>query len=254
MSSESSAKGSKKSFVPKQQQLFLIEFLIDTVTIDSSVVDREVLEAQTCLTIRFLNFPPMDICEKDFNPEKEAGLDQVKFNSGKSLMFAFSETQCESPPPLLVNVSVNKKMPEGTEPARVSIGSLKICLAELFRQTYEVAKYKPDRLPASKSIRDCFTLVGQGKRTIGEVGVYIRLSCLGQNVVTEFQCGLDMKEDPILFKNREGKKVFEFVGNGMRSETDNEGYDNGNSFSEGCGCLGPASSPHKSRGQGKSNR
>lgn len=243
--SDSGSKKGRAPFIPKQQQLFLIEFLIDTVSIDPSCVEEEVLEAQTCLTLRLLNFPPMDICEKDFDSSRELGADKIRFNSGKSLMFAFSEAQCENPPPLSVEVTVCKKMGDSACSDKISIGTIRVCLAELFRQTYEVAKYKPDRLPTSKSIKDCFMLVGPGKRTMGEVGVYIRLSCLGQNVVTEFQCGMDMKEDPILFKNREGKKVFQFLGNDENLE---DGEERGPSKA-GCGCLGA-----KPRGgQGKPN-
>lgn len=250
--SSKTSKGSREdeSSEIKKRLLFLLEFLVDTVTIDPSQVDEEVLEAQTCMTFKFLNFPPLDICEKDFDPDKEHGIDKIRFNSGKSLMFAFSEAQCENPPPIYVEVTLNKKLEKEDEnEERVRIGSIKICMAELFRQSYDVAKFYPDRLPYSKSIKDCFMLVGAGKRTVGDAGVYLRLTCMGQNVVTEFQIGSNEK-DPFLFKSREGKKVFQILGNDINPDEDD---DRPGAFKEGCGCLGPPPQPKNRGGQGKSN-
>lgn len=226
------------SFAEKHQQLFLVEFLIDSVTIDSCAVDEEILDGQTCLTLMFLNFPPMEICEKDFDANKESSKDKVKFNCGKSLMFAFNEKQCDHPPPLAVEIIVSKKLGDEKNPFRVDIGTIKICVSELFRQIVDIAKFKPDRLPASKSIKDCFMLIGPGKRTMGEVNIYIRFSCLGQNVVTEFQCGTNMKKSPFMFKNREGKKVFELTGNEVQRD-DCEGVGATPKGKGGCGCLRP---------------
>ncbi|KAK6627522.1 hypothetical protein RUM44_010000 [Polyplax serrata] len=240
-------------FAEKRQQLFLVEFLIDCVTIDSCAVDEEILEGQTCLSVSFLNFPPMDICEKDFDQNKEPGVDKVKFNCGKSLMFAFNEKQCDHPPPLSVELTVSKKLGEDKNPFKVDIGTIKICISELFRQIVDIAKFKPDKLPASKSIKDCFMLIGPGKRTMGEVSIYIRLSCLGQNIVTEFQCGSDMKANPVLFKNREGKKVFEFTGNEAQEEDYPVGGAPPKSGKVGCGCLKPAATQSRG-GQGDAER
>lgn len=229
----------------RKQHLFLVEFLVDTVCIDSCAVDEEVLNGQTCLIVNFLNFPALEICERDFDPNKETGRDKVKFNSGKSLMFAFNENQCKNPPPLLVEITISKKLEDG---CKVDIGTIKICISELFNQIMNVVQFHPEKLPESKSIKDCFMLIGPGKRTMGEVSVYLRLSCLGQNVVTEFQCGPDMKTCPVLFKNREGKKVFEFTGN----EPSTDG-DNGIGAGGGCECNPPQNrqSQNFRGGQGK---
>ncbi|KAL0280161.1 UNVERIFIED_CONTAM: hypothetical protein PYX00_001536 [Menopon gallinae] len=246
-SAEKSEEASEsESFVAKKQRLFLVEFLIDTVTIDPTEFCEEVMEGQTCVTLRFLDFPPMNICEKDFDPNKEYGVDKVRFNAGKSLMFAFAEKQCESPPPIMAELTVSKACPEGSHAEKVDLGRIRICMADLFTQVYDVAKFAPDKLPFSKSIKDCFMLIGRGKRTTGEVGVYVRLTCLGQNVVTEFQCGSNMKQDPVLFKNREGKKIYQFTG------TDKEGQDGEaeSTYRQGCGCMAPAPPQKYPGGQG----
>lgn len=228
-------------FATKNQELFLIEFLVDCVSIDACAVDQEILDGQTCLSLSFLNFPPMEICEKNYGNRKN-GSEKIKFNCGKSLMFAFNEYQCDHPPVLTLEMTVSKKLHNslsGGAPYKVDIGTIKICVSELFRQITDIAKLTPDRLPASKSIKDCFMLIGPGKRTMGEVSIYIRFSCLGQNIITEFQCGSDIKSNPVLFKNREGKKVFEFKGRDVGDDDPNGAKSslNPNKGRIGCGCI-----------------
>lgn len=254
--SKTSAKSDRpkdsESLVAKKQRLFLVEFLVDTVTINSSEFCKEVMEGQTCVILKFLEFPPMTICEKDFDPDKEYGGDKIRFNSGRSLMFAFTEKQCENPQPMMAELSVSKTCPEGSHVEKVELGRIRICMQQIFQQVYEIAKFEPEKLPASRSIKDCFMLIGRGKRTTGEVGVYVRLTCMGQNVVTEFRCGSDLKQDPILFKNREGKQIYQFTGTDKTAPE--SGSESGPTYRRGCGCLGPAPPEKYPGGQGKPNR
>lgn len=196
-----------------KELLFLIEFLVDTLYIKPENMNVEnmdpcLLQGQSCIVMTFLHYPPMYICEKDLDPCKQTGEDRIKFNSGKSLMFALSESQFENPPPIYLEVNAFKAMPHGYVPPKLPIGMTKICLSELFKQVFEKVDEKPDKLPLSKSIKDTYQLLGGKSKVAGEVAIYIRLSCLGQNVVTEFQRGGEECE-PFLFKNKESNKIYE---------------------------------------------
>ncbi|KAK6627523.1 hypothetical protein RUM44_010001 [Polyplax serrata] len=197
-----------------KEMLFLIEFLVDTLLLKPENMNLQdmdpcLLQGQTCMVLTFIHFPPMSICENDMDPCKQTGGNYIKFNSGKSLMFALSESEFVNPKQVFLEVCAYKMLPHGTVPNKLPIGVTKICLVELFKQVFEKVDLKPDKLPVSKSIKDKYTLIGtNGKCPTAEVTIYIRLSCLGQNVVTEFQRGNDECE-PFLFKSKESRKVYE---------------------------------------------
>lgn len=197
----------------EKEMLFLIEFLVDTMLLkpdqmDIGGMDPCLLQGPVSIILTFLYFPPMTICETDSDPNKQTGLNLIKFNSGKSLTFALSESQLQNPPPINLEIFACKMLPHGTVPNSFPIGKTKICLVELFKQVFDKIDQKPDQLPLSKSIKDKYTLIGTTKKCpAAEITIYIRLSYLGQNVVTEFQRGDEC--EPFLFKNKESKKVYE---------------------------------------------
>lgn len=197
----------------EKEMLFLIEFLVDSMLLkpeNMSLEDMDpcLLQGQTCLVMTFLHYPPMAICEADLDPCRQTGGKFIRFNAGKSLMFALSESEFENPTQVFLNVFAYKMLPHGSVPNKLPIGMAKICLIELFKQVFNKVEQKPDKLPVSKSIKDQYTLMGLAKKCpTAEVTIYIRLSCLGQNVVTEFQRGNEC--DPFLFKSKESKKIYE---------------------------------------------
>lgn len=197
----------------EKELLFLIEFLVDTLELKPEnmslgSLDPCLLQGENCVCLTFMYYPPMSICEKEMNPCKVVGENVTKFNAGKSLMFALSESQFESPPPINLDVSVHKIMPHGYYPSKLIIGRARIDLSELFVKVFEKYDEKPDQLPLSKSIKDTYELMGDRNKPTGEIIIYVRLSCLGQNVVTEFQRGGD-ECAPVLFKSKESRKVYE---------------------------------------------
>lgn len=202
----------------EKELLFLIEFLIDTLTLipenlPVGSMDPCLLQGENCVVLTFMYYPPMCICETGLNPCRIVGENVTKFNAGKSLMFALSESQFEEPPPINLDVSVHKTLPHGSYPSKLQIGMTRILLTELFKQVFEKVDERPDKLPLSKSIKDTYQLMGGKDKPTAEITIYIRLSCLGQNVVTEFQRGGDECQ-PMLFKNKESNKIYECLPKG----------------------------------------
>lgn len=197
----------------EKELLFLIEFLVDKLLVrmenlDLSNMDPCLLQGQNCMEVTFLHFPPICICEKDINTEKLTGDNESHFKCGKSLTFAITESQFEEPPPVFVKVSAHKELPHEYQPRRLFIGQAKINITKLFKLLFDKYDENPTKVPISKSIKDKYILKGEKDPPTAEVEVYIRLTCLGENVVTEFQTG-EMQCDPMLFKNKESTKIYE---------------------------------------------
>ncbi|KAK6628817.1 hypothetical protein RUM43_002633 [Polyplax serrata] len=195
-----------------KELLFLIEFLVDTLTLfpenmNLSGIDPCALQGPTAVVLTFLHFPPMSLGEKDTDPNRRTGSNVVQYNSGKSLMFALTEAQFEEPPPIYLHIAAAREMPHAFRFQQLSIGQTKVQLSELFKQVFEKYDEHP-KTTVSKSIKDCYLLTGEDNKPTAEMTLYIRLTCLGENVVTEFQKTED-PEEPMLFKNRESKKVYE---------------------------------------------
>ncbi|KAL0280162.1 UNVERIFIED_CONTAM: hypothetical protein PYX00_001537 [Menopon gallinae] len=204
-----------------KELLFLIEFLVDTLSIRHDALmalrfDPCLLQGQNCVMLTFMHFPPMSICEKDINEDKNVGELVTLFNSGKSLVFALTEAQFENPPPVYLEVGAWKEMPHGFRIPNIQLGTARVDLSELFRMVFDKYDETPDQLPVAKSIKDSYEMSANGRVT-ADVGIYIRLTCLGQNIVTEFQKS-DGVCNPFLFKNLESGKVYECKQTGQNKQ------------------------------------
>lgn len=54
------------------ENLFLLEFLVDKVDLKPGAVPKEIADVagETCVSFRFLDNDPLDVCEEDFNPSR----------------------------------------------------------------------------------------------------------------------------------------------------------------------------------------
>lgn len=195
-----------------KELLFLIEFLVNTMTLfpenlDVSNLDPCALVGPTSIALSFLHFPPMTMGETDMDPERITGENVIPFNCGKSLMFALTEAQFENPPPVFLSISAKKDMPHAFRFPFLDIGTVKVDLSGLFKLVFDKYDEHPNRT-VSKSIQDTYKLMNPNGKAGAEVKVYVRLTCMGQNIVTEFKRGCDFS-DPMLFKNPESLKTYE---------------------------------------------
>ncbi|XP_050305122.1 uncharacterized protein LOC126742510 [Anthonomus grandis grandis] len=199
------------------ENLFLLEFLVDTVNIDPKC-DCDAPPGETCVSFQFLDNAPLDVCEQDFCPKtnlKMAENEVVK--SGKSCLFSLSPEQATAALEQFdICVSVMKKMQPGWLPERVEIGSSVIAAANLFNELINSVELSDGSSPTAKTLKDVFDINdGQGL-LIGKISVYIRMSCFGKLIVTQFQMNLDDKS--VLFKDKDGKSLYRYKKAGKRKE------------------------------------
>lgn len=70
--------------------------------------------------------------------------------------------------------------------------------------------------PTAKTLKDVFDVNDTQGNLIGKISVYIRMSCFGKLIVTQFQMNLDDKS--VLFKDKEGKSLYRYKKAGKKKE------------------------------------
>ncbi|XP_015184046.1 PREDICTED: uncharacterized protein LOC107070397 [Polistes dominula] len=190
------------------QQLFLIEFLVDKVNIPAiRAIHEEMLPVTTCVSFQVLGLPPININE-EASVDKCACLsgDVQVFKKGKSCLFALPNNVLQKPiHSFPVTMSVYKKLPPGVLPDVMLIGTHQIQLRNLINDLLSQRIFKNGN--PCRSLKSTFritTATGQG---VGEATIFIRVSCFGKKIVTQFQIPHNKK--PYLFKGSEDSPVFQ---------------------------------------------
>ncbi|KAK5642729.1 hypothetical protein RI129_008896 [Pyrocoelia pectoralis] len=202
------------------ENLFLLEFLVDNVHLDSSVV-RGVgdVPGDTCVSVQFLDNPPLDICEDDFAPRRRYSQDCSNVKSGKSCLFSLTPTQANNALHQFdVYVTVFKKMQQSGESSeKVQVGTSLISIVNLFTELIaSVSMPANENGPTAKTLKDTFQIVNDVGQYVGDIGMYIRMSCFGKLIVTQFQMNLDDKS--VLFKDKEGHSLYRYKKAGQNNE------------------------------------
>ncbi|KAK2581910.1 hypothetical protein KPH14_002366 [Odynerus spinipes] len=189
-------------------QLFLIEFLIDRVNIPAvRAIYQEMLPVTTCVSFQVLGLPPINIYEEA--PVDGCACvsgDTQVFRKGKSCLFALPNNVLQKPVHSFpVIMSVYKKLPPGVLPDVMLIGSHQIQLKNLVNELLSERIFKNGN--PCKSIKSTFRITTATGQSVGEVTVFIRVSCFGKKIVTQFQIPHNKK--PYLFKGSENSPVFQ---------------------------------------------
>lgn len=191
------------------ENLFLLEFLVDNVTIENDAKDSNQPPGETCVSFQFLDNAPLDVCEADFNPQRDYKKDNDNLKSGKSCLFSLSPEQAvDSTKQFDIFVSVFKKMPVGWLPEKIALGEALISICNLFNELINSVESSSGTTPTAKTLKDLFDITNSTNQVIGKIGVYIRMSCFGKLIVTQFQMNLDDKS--VLFKDKEGKSLYRY--------------------------------------------
>ena len=147
---------------------------------------------ELCVTFQFLDYPHLEICEKDFVSKiGDTPCTDTSFRSGKSCLFAIPNAQLESlPQEFEVNVGVMRKMPPGVLPDKLLLAQTKIELTEAIAGVIDDVTRNPQDVPVTKRVRDSFDLMEPtGLKVVGCIGVFVRLTCFGKLIVTPFHLG-----------------------------------------------------------------
>ncbi|XP_011869236.1 PREDICTED: uncharacterized protein LOC105562782 [Vollenhovia emeryi] len=188
-------------------QLILIEFLVDTVNIPTiRAIYDEILPARTCVSFQILNLPPIKIYEE--TPTESCACihsgSQV-FQKGKSCLFALPDNVLRKPLcNFPITMSVYKELPPGVLPDVMLIGTHQIQLHDLMNCL--LGTHVSRRRNPYKTMKNAFKITTATGQHVGEVTVFIRASCFGKKIVTQFQ--LPRNKEPYLFKGADDSPVY----------------------------------------------
>ncbi|ENN75523.1 hypothetical protein D910_10302 [Dendroctonus ponderosae] len=191
------------------ENLFLLEFLVDNVQLGEKC-ECDAPPGETCVSFQFLDNAPLDVCEADFSPKRNLKKgDKESVKSGKSCLFSLSPEQAAGASEQFdICVSVMKKMQPGWLPEKVEIGNSLISIANLFNELISSVELSDGSSPTAKTLKDDFDINDPQGSLIGKISVYVRMSCFGKLIVTQFQMNLDDKS--VLFKDKEGKSLYRY--------------------------------------------
>ncbi|XP_044749729.1 uncharacterized protein LOC123310325 isoform X2 [Coccinella septempunctata] len=191
------------------ENLFLLEFLVDSLEL-APQCECASPPGETCVAFTFLDNAPLEICEEDFSPAMRYGQDNARLKSGKSCLFSLTADQVAAlSAEFDVTVSVLKKMQSGWLPDKIQVGAAVISIANLFTEMIQsIQESTAPESPTSKTLKDVFEIFNTEGTQVGKIGVYIRMSCFGKLIVTQFQMNFDDKS--VLFKDKEGKSLYRY--------------------------------------------
>ncbi|KAF7268948.1 hypothetical protein GWI33_017977 [Rhynchophorus ferrugineus] len=211
------------------ENLFLLEFLVDSVTLDPDCV-CDGPPGETCVSFQFLDNAPLDVSESDFSNKRDAKTDnkgdKALVKSGKSCLFSLSPNQAKAATEQFdITVSVMRRMQPGWLPEKVEVGKSLISVSNLFNELIESVELSDGSSPTAKTLKDVFNINDpqSSETAIGKIGVYIRMSCFGKLIVTQFQMNLDDKS--VLFKDKDGKSLYRYKKAGKKGKGKDEGQD-----------------------------
>lgn len=197
------------------ENLFLLEFLVDKIKIDSCAGGIACCTGEMCVSIRFLDNDSLDICEDNFAPKakKRYPCEEDLVKSGKSCLFSLTSEQAKAATQTFdVNLDIFKKTQPGILPEKVQVGNCLISIAELFVELINSIPSKSQESPSAKTLKDTFKITGNTGQIIGSISIYIRMSCFGKLIVTQFQ--MNLQDKSVLFKDKEGHSLYRYKKSG----------------------------------------
>lgn len=156
---------------------------------------------------QILSLPPIDICQEALTDGCGCveGDTQV-FKKGKSCLFALPSIVLQRPLTTFpIKLSVYKKLPPGVLPDVMLIGSYQIEAKAIINAVLSQQVFKIPN--PCQTIKDTFKITTTTGQCVGSVTVYIRASCFGKKIITQFQIPHNRK--PYLFKGANDSPVFQ---------------------------------------------
>lgn len=189
------------------ESIFLLEFLVDGLNLNKCAL-ATAPPGEKCVCFQFLDNKPIEVCEEDFTIVRKYGRDNESIKNGKSCLFSLTPEMAETlSDEFNIAVSVFGKVEEG-EDNKVELGTTTIPMSGLFNELIECAVEDSGACPVAKTLKEEYNLINTYGRAAGTIAVYIRLSCFGKIIVTQFQMNLDDKS--VLFKDRYGKSLYRY--------------------------------------------
>lgn len=222
-----------------KENLFLLEFLVDKCVINPEAITKEIAknDGETCVCFKFLDNDPLDVCEADFSPKSDYTQEDNGMKSGKSCLFALTPVQAEEASKSFnIDVSVFKKMPNDAMPDKVQIGTATIPVVSIFNEIIALLQSGAKSETVSRTLKDAFDVKDPKDEVVGNISAFIRMSCFGKLIVTQFQ--MNLKDKSVFFKDNEGKSLYKYR-KATKGENKRQGRteDNDEDDEEGGGTL-----------------
>ncbi|KAJ8727661.1 hypothetical protein PYW07_001780 [Mythimna separata] len=168
---------------------FLLEVLIDKVSFVKSPCFSD-KDFKTCVTIAAPAVEQLEICDDDPGAcmVKSGGPFVKTFNSGKSCLFTLPVAEIiKAMSSFPIKVSVHKSLPCGCLPTKIIMGTATIDMTKEFVQSH--SKYISDPTSVNcQVLNDSFQIVAsEGGDHVGDIVMYLRISCFGNTITTGFQ-------------------------------------------------------------------
>nr|XP_012137420.1 PREDICTED: uncharacterized protein LOC105662069 [Megachile rotundata] len=173
----------KKKATKVQEQLYMLEVMIDGITLNP---ERGVSE-DLIVRVRFTDLPECEISVPNKNIEKEDASPN-EFGYGKTCLFSKTPSclirAMRWSPLYLDAYRLEPTCP--TKENQTFLGTARISLPTCMCN--HVAKTQKESTPTSTPcvVKKTFDLIGSESETIGRVSVVLRLSCFGSSIVKQF--------------------------------------------------------------------
>ena len=159
------------------------------------------------VNLQILNLPSIDICQEALTDGCGCleGDTQV-FKKGKSCLFALPSIVLQRPLTTFpIKLSVYKKLPPAVLPDVMLVGCHQIEAKAIINAVLSQQVFKVPN--PCQTIKDTFKIATATGQCVGSVTVYIRASCFGKKIITQFQIPHNRK--PYLFKGANDSPVFQ---------------------------------------------
>ena len=134
------------------------------------------------------------------------GGDSQIFNKGKSCLFALPTIVLEKPlHSFPIIMTVYKKLPPGVLPDVMLIGAHEIQIKDLINAVLGNRVFKSTA--SSRTSKGTYKITTATGQAVGEVTLFLRVSCFGKKIITQFQIPHNKK--PFLFKGEKNSPVIQ---------------------------------------------
>ncbi|GJQ78372.1 hypothetical protein Trydic_g22198 [Trypoxylus dichotomus] len=200
-------------------QLFLLEILVDTIFFNNP--ETIFTKKQINIVARFGNFASLEIRNDSLGGVEESSKSaDLGFCSGKSYLFPCkAETLLEAIKQYPIEMSI------GTRMSPTPIGAVTIKWTDDYIDMLSFCKDDFGYI-TPVSHRDIYPMYDSSGKETGHVEVFVRLSCFGKNIQTQFQVvhTRDTKDGApktqFLFKSNNAATTFQCQRFGMGTSTD----------------------------------
>ncbi|XP_033226858.1 uncharacterized protein LOC117179311 isoform X2 [Belonocnema kinseyi] len=203
-----------------EEQLYMLEFLIDHIDLNTETMKR-VENSSLSVNLKFIDFPVFDISQEEFlhakknvqGPNKskseklKSGL--VDFSMGKSCLFPKKPNdlvQAMRSTPLKVGIFIaTEKNEYEPEEEKLPICETKVLLSGCLCNQVAMSMNDKNHLPKPYVIKNTYNLIDNQGDPSGTITLFLRLSCFGKSIVTQFA----LQDSSFLFKSSQSPNEFQ---------------------------------------------